>query len=111
MYQTLRNSRLTWNFHIDLSPISANNLRLYEATGIGTCLVTDWKQNLSQLFEPDREVVTYRSVEECAEKVRWLLEHTSERDSIARAGQARTLKDHTFMQRGIEFDHIVRQTM
>jgi spore maturation protein CgeB len=86
-------------------------MRLFEATGVGTCLITDWKDNLHDLFEPDREVVTYRSPQECVEKVKWLLEHPQEREAIAQAGQARTLKDHTFDQRAIELDYIIRREL
>ena len=41
----------------------ANNMRLYEATGVGALLVTDWKENLGEMFEPGKEVVAYRSPE------------------------------------------------
>jgi spore maturation protein CgeB len=58
-------------------------LRLFETTGIGTCLLTDWKPNISELFEP----VTYRSPAEALEKARGLLDHEPERQKIARAGQ------------------------
>jgi spore maturation protein CgeB len=109
MFQTLRNSKVALNCHIDISPRSASNMRLFEATGVGTCLITDWKENLTQLFEPDREVVTYRSAEECAEKVKWLLENPQERDEIAQAAQTRTLKDHTFTHRAIQLDRIIQK--
>jgi spore maturation protein CgeB len=108
MFQKLRDSKVVLNTHIDVSPISASNMRLYEGTGVGTCLLTDWKANLSKLFEPDVEVVTYRSSEECAEKVEYLLAHDSERRSIAIAGQQRTLRDHTFAQRAEQLDSIIR---
>ncbi len=111
MFQTLRNSKLTLNCHIDISPHSASNMRLFEATGTGTCLVTDWKENIQELFEPDREVVTYKTAEECAEKVKWLLEHPQEREAIAKAGQARTLRDHTFTQRAIQLDEIIKREL
>ena len=111
MFQTLRNSKATFNNHIDISPRSASNMRLFEATGVGTCLVTDWKENLGDLFELDREVVTYRSAEECVEKVRWLWEHPQEREAIAQAGQARTLKDHTFAQRAIQLDRLIKKEL
>ena len=64
MFQTLRQSRVVLNTHIDVSPLSASNMRLFEATGVGTCLLTDWKENLAELFEPDKEVLTYNSTEE-----------------------------------------------
>jgi spore maturation protein CgeB len=107
MYQLLHDSRITLNTHIDISPRSASNMRLYEATGVGACLLTDWKDNLAELFEPEREVVTYRSADECVEKVRYLLDHEPERLAIAAAGQRRTLRDHTFTQRAALLHEIV----
>jgi len=98
MYQVLRNSLLTLNHHGNVPPF-ANNLRLFEATGVGALLITDWKENLPAIFEPGREVIPYRSPEECAELVRYYLEHEDERQAIAQAGQARTLRDHTYYQR------------
>lgn len=111
MFQNLHDSKVTFNNHIDISSRTASNMRLFEATGVGTCLITDWKDNLHDLFEPDREVVTYRSPQECVEKVKWLLEHPQERKAIAQAGQTRTLKDHTFDQRAIEIDYIIRREL
>jgi hypothetical protein len=99
MYQTLRDSPFTLNSHIDAAGGSAANVRLFEATGAGTCLLTDWKENLRDYFEPDEEVVTYRSPEECLEKYRWLQNHPLECAEIARRGQARTLRDHTYPKR------------
>ena len=48
-------------------------MRLYEATGVGSLLVTDAKQNLAELFEPESEVVTYRDADELVERVRHYL--------------------------------------
>jgi spore maturation protein CgeB len=104
MFQTLRDSKLT----LDSSPESASNMRLFEATGVGTCLLTDWKPDLGELFEPEREVATYRDAGECLEKIRWLLAHDAERQAIARAGQARTLAQHTFPHRARHLDAILR---
>jgi len=109
MFQTLYSSQVTLNNHIDLSRSSASNMRLFEATGVGTCLVTDWKQNIGELFEPDIEVVTYRSPEECLDKIKWLLNNPIARKKIAKAGQARTLRDHTFGQRAIVLDKIIQE--
>lgn len=107
MYQVLHDSKVTLNNHIDVSPRSASNMRLFEATGVGTCLLTDWKDNLPQLFVPDEEIVPYKTPTECVDKIGWLLEYPIERESIARRGQARTLKDHTFERRASELDHII----
>ena len=99
MYRTLARSRITLNRHIDVAENYASNMRLYEATGMGTCLVTDWKKNLHTLFEPGKEVVTYRSADELIEKVKYLLANDKERAKIAKAGQKRTLKEHNYHNR------------
>lgn len=109
MYQMIHNSKVTFNNHVDISAQSANNMRLYEATGVGTCLLTDWKDDLSDIFEPDVEVVTYRSAEEAVEKVQYLLAHNDERCRIAEAGQRRTLKDHAFDLRARRLDEMIRR--
>jgi spore maturation protein CgeB len=111
MYQTLWESRLTLNIHADSSPLYASNMRLFETTGVGSCLITDWKQNINDLFEPDREVVTYRSSSECIEKVKWLLSNPLEAEKIAKAGQHRTLKDHTFDIRSVQLDLIIQEAL
>jgi len=109
MFQILANSKISLNNHIDASRSSASNMRLFEVTGVSSCLLTDWKPNLQEMFDIDREVVTYSSFEECAEKVKWLIENPKEREIIARSGQARTLKDHTFDNRVLVLDEIIKK--
>ena len=99
MYRVLARSRITVNHHIDIAGDYANNMRLFEATGVGALLITDWKENLHEMFELEKEVVAFRSPEECVELVRYYLEHDDERETIARAGQKRTLTQHTYRQR------------
>ena len=83
-------------------------MRLYEATGVGSLLLTDEGSNLAELFEPGREVVTYAGVDELVEKARHYLAHEDERRAIAAAGQARTLRDHTYELRMRELAEILR---
>jgi hypothetical protein len=106
MYQILSDSKITLNHHGDIPPY-ANNMRLFEATGVGTMLVTDWKANLHEMFQPGKEVIAYRTPEECAEMISFYLEHETERRIIARAGQQRTLRDHTYYQRMQELVEII----
>lgn len=110
MFQTLSDSQITLNHHGSIPPF-ANNMRLYEATGIGTMLITDWKPNLPELFDPQREVLAYRSNEECLSLIQRMLDHPDERQTIAAAGQQRTLKDHTYAQRLTQIDRIIRQRL
>lgn len=99
MYRALARSRITLNRHINVAENNANNMRLYEATGVGSLLLTDRKDNLDELFEVGKEVVAYSSQEEAAELIRYYLAHPEEATAIAKAGQARTLRDHTYQWR------------
>jgi spore maturation protein CgeB len=94
MYSALSTAQICVNVHIDTSGNMAGNMRMFEATGMGCCLLTDYKENLRELFEPDREVITFRSATECAGKLSYLLDHPIECAKIAHAGQQRTLRDH-----------------
>ena len=99
MYQVLRRSRVTLNSHIDLAGREAGNMRLFEATGVGAFLLTDFKDNLHTLFEPDREVAVWRSIDDCLEAIGRALADDNGRAAIARAGQARTMAQHTYRHR------------
>ncbi len=111
MYRVLRQSKVTFNRHTDRAEDSVGNMRMFEATGVGSCLLTDTGKNMSDLFEEDYEVVTYSSIEECIEKVNYLLEHDDVRRQIAAAGQRRTLKDHTVMNRCQQIDDILQKIL
>ena len=110
MFDTLFHSDVVLNIHADSSPEFASNMRLYEATGVGSCLLTDNKKNMEDLFTPGKEVVTYDSVQDCIEKATWLMEHPSERKKIAEAGKQRCLLEHTYDNRAVEFDQMIKCT-
>jgi spore maturation protein CgeB len=82
-------------------------MRLYEATGVGSLLLTNEGSNLTELFQPGSEVVTYADVDDLVEKARHYLAHEDERRTIAAAGQARTLRDHTYEVRMRELAEIL----
>jgi len=95
MYRLLKSAGIVLNSHGDVAGPFAGNMRLFEATGVGSCLLTDNKSNLSDLYVIDKEIITYNDIDDCIEKIRWLLEHEEERKAIAAAGQRKTLECHT----------------
>ena len=109
MYEVLARSRIALNRHIDLAAGYANNMRLYEATGVGALLVTERGRNLDDLFEAGREVVTYENEDELIERLRHYMEHDEERRRIAAAGQARTLSEHTYAGRMAELSAMLEE--
>ncbi len=96
MYRVLGRSKVTLNRHISMSESYANNMRLYEATGMGALLITDKKQNLGKIFEVGTEILAYGNPVEAREMVEWSVSNPVQAAKIAEAGQRRTLSEHTY---------------
>jgi spore maturation protein CgeB len=86
-------------------------LRLFEVTGVGAALLVEDSPTVRELFRVDEEVVTYRDANEAVERALWLTEHPEERERIARAGQRRTLQDHTASARARHLDPILCEAL
>lgn len=109
MYSIFNKTKIVINRHINISGPYANNMRLYEATGMGALLLTDAKKNMDEFFEVGKEVITYKDPDDLVRKIKYYLKNDKERIKIAKAGQARTLKDHTYKIRMKELDSILKK--
>ena len=78
------------------------NFRVFSVTASGGFLLTDYKDDLEDLFDIDSEIVCYRTPEELRRKVAYYLSNPVEMKRIAEAGHRRTLKNHTFVHRAAE---------
>ena len=99
MYNLFSRSKVVLNIHTGVAGDYAGNMRMFEVTGTGSCLLTDNKKNMKDLFDAGTEVLLYNDTEDCIQKVKWLLEHDKEREKIAKAGQKKTLDVHTVENR------------
>ena len=107
MYKALRSGKICINNHGGVAGNYAANMRLFEITGMGSCLLTDDKKNMNELFIPDVECVTYKNNEEAKEKINWLLSHPADLATIANAGQNRCLQYHTYEVRAKQLNEII----
>lgn len=80
-----------WNYGV--------NPRLFEANGCRSFQVSDWKEEIPDLYVPDQEIVLYRHTDELPELLTHWLSRPTERAAVADAALARTLHDHTYVQR------------
>ncbi len=108
MYELLAKSKVSFNIHACAAADTVDNMRLFQATGMGSCLLTDYGVNIRDLFIPDIEVVTYSSLDECIEKAEYLLRNEKVRSEIALRGQKRTLESHTAIQRCNQIDALIK---
>jgi len=84
---------------IYLLDVEGVNCTLFEAAGCGAFQIADWRPALPELFEPEREIVTFRTRSELKEKVEYYLSHAEERGAMARRAQQRAHRDHSYEAR------------
>lgn len=115
LYDTLSRSMISLNVHgqVDANfgqaKYAAGNIRLFEGTGTGTCLLTDKLLHLEDFFVPDTEIVTYESHDEAREKALYLLNHPCEAEQIGKQGRRRAWKEHSSSIRAREFAQILKK--
>jgi spore maturation protein CgeB len=95
MLKTLSKYSIALNYHNQHTGDCACNMRLFEATGVGCALFTDYKSDLSDYFEEGKEVLTFKSVEDLIEKIKFLLRNPNQIKEMGQNAQSKVLQEHT----------------
>ncbi len=74
-------------------------IRDFEIPMSGGLLVTQDNPELASCYEIGKEIVVYENEFDCAEKIRWVLDHPAQAAQIREAGRRRALRDHTWERR------------
>lgn len=74
-------------------------VRNFEVPAHGGFLLTLAREELVECFVPGEECGVFRGEQDLLEKVQYYLENRKRREEIARAGQERTLAEHTYAHR------------
>ena len=80
-----------WNYGI--------NPRVFEANGCGAFQISDYKEEIPEMYEPEKEIVLYASISELKDKLSYFLQHSEKASEIAEQGFLKTIKHHTYKQR------------
>ncbi len=80
--------------------------RVFEAAGAGACLITDAWEGIELFLEPDREILVARDGQDVAEHMRRLT--PARAHEIGAAARRRILADHTYAQRAVTVDALLR---
>lgn len=107
MYKTLNNSKISLNFHIDIAKGFSGNMRLFEATGCGSLLMTENTPDIHSDFKVGEEIVAYDNFDDLVDKIKYFLAHEKELESIAKAGQKACIERHGYDRRIKEFERIL----
>lgn len=96
MYDIIQRSLITYNIHESLLKGYVGNMRMFEASGVGTMILNDEGKNLEELFVPGKEIETYASVPEAIEKINYYLANPQKAVEIGKNAQVRTVKDYNY---------------
>ncbi|MCR5208609.1 MAG: DUF3880 domain-containing protein [Lachnospiraceae bacterium] len=100
------------NLNITMRPISSGlSLRVFDICACGGMLLTNYQEELPEMYEPGVEVEMYSSPEELHDKVMYYLEHDSERQRIARRGYEKTVSAHRWDLRIREMIAMISKTL
>lgn len=71
-------------------------LRIFDILSCGGFCLSNYQEEIAELFTPGEEIVMYSSSEEMCDLVRYYLDHDDKRQEIAEAGFERLSRDYTY---------------
>ena len=77
----------------------AVNQRVFDVPAAGAFVLTDWRDQMENLFEPGKEIAFYESPEQIPELINFYLANPNARQAIIKAAQKRILNEHTYVHR------------
>lgn len=73
--------------------------RTFEVCGSGGFLLTEPAPNLENVFDVQNEIAVFKSLESCAEKIKYFFENLELRDEMAKKSYKRTIENYTYKER------------
>ena len=99
-YDIYSQSKIVVDVKRDSIPLDGLGNRPFEVAGCGTLFMTNCPhEDIERSYRDNKEVVSFKNVNELREKVIYYLSHEKEREDIASAGYNRTVAEHTYIHR------------
>ena len=99
-----QNYSIALNMHLSFPSLETGNARLYEVAYRGLAQVCDSSEFslVSEIFEPDKEILLYTNHRECIEQIRRLQNNKNLRNEIAIAGYERSVNFYNYNKNLLE---------
>jgi hypothetical protein len=98
MGQVYARHRLSLNVHATVVR-GGTNMRTFECAAFGIPQLVEHRPGLEALFEPQREIATYRDVDDLAQRLEAVLADAAGRRAMAERARRRALAEHTYAHR------------
>ena len=96
------------NLNITMRSIASGvPARVFDIMSVGGFVLSNWQEEIPELFEEDEEIVTYKTPEELIDKADYYFRHSSERIRIGVNAYQKVKERHTFEHRINEIISIV----
>jgi spore maturation protein CgeB len=86
-------SKIGINVH-NRGKYTVGNYRMYDLPANGVMQISDGEEYLNEFFDVGEEIISYHSVDELIDQVRYYLDHDEERERIALNGFRRVRNDY-----------------
>jgi len=110
-YKTISRYMINLNCHAPINGAGAGNMRMYEVTGVGSCLVTDSRKENTDIFKPDEEIVVYEDICDLVNKVKYLMDNPEVCKKISENGQKRTLNEYSYARKAEILDGYIEKLL
>jgi spore maturation protein CgeB len=87
------------------------NQRVFDAPAAGGFVLTDFREQLAELFQVGEEVACFGNLGEIPDLVRFYLQHTSVREKMTVKARSRVLAEHTYRHRVAAMLEVMRRAL
>jgi len=102
-------SKIVLNIHHPHS-IEGLNTRTFDIPACGAFEMVDYKKNVEKHFEIDKEIVTFKNINELKSKIDFYLKNDYFRKTISECGQQRVLSEHTWVHRAMNVINTLKES-
>ncbi|WP_291327376.1 glycosyltransferase [Desulfovibrio sp. UCD-KL4C] len=88
----------------------AVNQRVFDVPACGGFILTDYREQMENLFDPDSEIISYRNVKEIPQVLERCIKDKKMRAKISAAALKRILSEHTYEHRLLSLLDKMRKT-
>lgn len=97
MYKIINQSKIILNYHLNSE--DGFNMRLFETTGLGSCILTDYRPQLELYFKLNKEILVYQNIDDAISIIDHLKKNQRKIFSVSKLGKKKIFSKHLFKNR------------
>ena len=71
--------------------------RIFDIMSVGGAVISNYQEEIAELFVPDKEVILFKSPEEFVDKAKYYLDHSKQRERIGIAGYLKVKEKYNYI--------------